>query len=281
MADTKGIAPIADPCCLLPADVEGKCETVGCGKANLGFTSMFMLAIFAGMFIAIGGTFFSVVMGDASLGLAAKKLLGGLVFCVGLVLVLTCGAELFTGNTLMVQAALAKRITVTQLLRNWGVVFVGNCIGSLLIVALVVGAQMYNLYPDQAIGDAMAGVAAGKINLDYGVIVIRGILANMFVCLAVWIGFAGKTVTDKILGTLFPITAFVACGFEHVVANMFFLPYGYALKLLGMGSDVAGIENVDIAGILYNISGALIGNIIGGAVLIGVFYYIALHKKES
>lgn len=165
--------------------------------------------------------------------------MGGLCFCLGLVLVLVCGAELFTGNSLMVCALKSKKITLAQMLKAWVVVWVGNFVGALFIVFLVYMAGIYKLN-GEAVANSMVSVAAGKVTIDWVTIFFRGILCNIFVCLAVWIGTAGKTVVDKVVGILLPIAAFVACGFEHCVANMYFLPMGAVMHACGYGAKVAG-----------------------------------------
>lgn len=258
--------------CLAPAATETKCEGVAVGKVALQPGKCFVLAMLAGVFIGFGATFFLTFTADPTLSFGVKKAVGGLCFCLGLVLVLCCGAELFTGNSLMVQALVSKKITWGGMLKNWVIVLFGNLAGSLLLVFLVSMAGIASIKAgDATIGANMATVAAGKINLPWEQILFRGILCNMLVCLAVWIGFAGKTIADKVLGIILPISAFVACGFEHCVANMFFLPMGM----------VADPTKVDVTGILYNLSASIPGNIVGGAILIGLAYCYAYHKKTQ
>ena len=206
MADSKAEYPAPD--CLAPAAIEAKTEAAGVTKANLPVAKAFLLAMFAGAFIAFGGLFFTVFLSDSTLGWGAQRVVGGLCFCLGLVLVLVCGAELFTGNSLMVCALKSKKITLVQMLKAWVVVWVGNFVGALLIVFLVYMAGIYKLN-GEAVADSMVSVAAGKVTIDWVTIFFRGILCNIFVCLAVWIGTAGKTVVDKVVGILLPIAAFV------------------------------------------------------------------------
>ena len=177
-------------------------------KANLPVAKAFLLAMFAGAFIAFGGLFFTVFLSDSTLGWGAQRVVGGLCFCLGLVLVLVCGAELFTGNSLMVCALKSKKITLGQMLKAWLVVWLGNFAGALFIVFLVYMAGIYKLN-GEAVANSMVSVAAGKVTVDWVTIFFRGILCNIFVCLAVWIGTAGKTVVDKVVGILLPIAAFV------------------------------------------------------------------------
>ena len=198
-----------------------------------------MLAMFAGAFISFGGLFFTVFLSDPTLGWGAQRFVGGLAFCLGLVLVLICGAELFTGNSLMVCALKSKKITLVQMLKAWAIVWIGNFAGALFVVFLIYMAAIYKLN-GEAVANTMVSVAAGKVTIDAVTIFFRGILCNIFVCLAVWIGTAGKTVVDMVVGILLPIAAFVACGFEHCVANMYFLPMGILMHSCGYGADVAG-----------------------------------------
>lgn len=252
---------------LTPAENEAKAETVGVTKANLSTAKCFVLAILAGAFIAFGALYFCVFMGDPSLPFGVQRVVGGICFCLGLVLVLCCGAELFTGNMLLICAKASKKISWKGLARNWALVWLGNLVGSLLVVALVFFADIPALNSGN-VATAMVNIASGKISLDPVALVSKAILCNIFVCLAVWIGSSSRTVVDKVIGILLPISAFVACGFEHCVANMFFLPIGFALNLSGVGA----LGAIALDGILYNIALATIGNIIGG-VLVGIAYW--------
>lgn len=263
---------VCKPESLGPAAIEAKAEAIAMGKVKLTVAKCFVLAMFAGLFIGLGATFFLTFTADPTLSFGVKKLAGGLCFCLGLVLVLCCGAELFTGNSLMVCAALSKKITWGELLKNWVIVILGNLAGSLLLVFFISMAGIASIKAgDSTIGANMASVAAGKINLPWVQIFFRGILCNTLVCLAVWIGFGAKTFVDKVIGIILPIAAFVACGYEHCVANMFFLPMGM----------VADPSKVDVAGILYNLSASIPGNIVGGAIVVGCAYWFVYGKKEA
>ena len=263
-----------------PAVVEARVENAAVTKANLATGRCFVLAMFAGAFIGMGAAFFCLLLGDTTLPFAAQRILGGLCFCLGLVLVLCCGAELFTGNSLMVCGLLSKKITVGGLVKNWVVVWLGNFVGALIIMALLFFSNLQGMNAG-AVGDVFVSVAAGKVVLDPGTLFAKGILCNVFVCLAVWIGFAARSVADKVVGILLPIAAFVAMGFEHCVANMFFLSMGYACKLAGFGAAVATIDSLTLGGIGYNLLLATIGNIVGGAVFVGLGYWVAYHKRAS
>ena len=249
MADQKTISIDA----LGPAQTEAKAEALGVSKGSMPLSRMFVAGMLAGAFISFGAMFFCLFTSDSSLPFAVQRAGGGACFCLGLVLVLCCGAELFTGNSLMVCSLLSRKIGVGALLRNWVTVWLGNLVGSLVVVLLVYASQM----------------AAG-------VIFAKGILCNVLVCLAVWIGFSARSVVDKVLGIFLPITAFVACGFEHCVANMFFLPSGFLMNSLGVGAPGA----VALGGVVGNILIATLGNIVGG-VAVGVAYWFAYRSREA
>ena len=266
--------------CLAPAAIEAKAEAAAVTKAALPVGKMFVLAMLAGAFIAFGGLYFTVFLSDTALSWGPQRVVGGLCFCLGLVLVLICGAELFTGNSLMICALASDKIDVRGLVRNWVVVWLGNFAGALLVALLVYLAEIYKLN-GEAVATTMVSIAAGKVTPDWGTLFFRGILCNVFVCLAVWIGFAGKTVVDKVVGILLPISAFVACGFEHCVANMYFLPIGAVMAASGYGADITGAAALDAVGIAYNLSAATLGNIVGGGLLVALSYWYVYHTRSD
>lgn len=269
------------PDCLAPAATEAKAEGIAEAKCKLEPFRCFVLAILAGMFIGCGALFMTYVKSDASLGFAAASVGGAACFSLGLILVVVAGAELFTGNNLMVTGALSGKVTWGAVLKNWVIVWVGNFVGSLILVGIVAGANSAGMNGGE-VGSMMMTVAAGKISLPATTIIFRGIMCNFLVCLAVWMGFAGKTVIDKIFTCMFPVTAFVAMGFEHCVANMFFLPMGIIAK--NMGVAYTGSANIDVltwGGAMYNIGFATLGNLIGGAIFVGVLYWLAYAKRTK
>ena len=262
-------------------------QNVAIGKAKLPAGRAFALAIMAGMLIATGATFMLLTKGDSTLSFAPSQVLGGVAFSLGLLCVIVAGAELFTGNCLMVCAAADKKISWADVLKNWVVVYVGNLVGSLIIVAILIGGNFAGMNGG-AVGDAMINVAYGKINLAPHVIFFRGIMCNWLVCLAVWMGFAGRTVIDKVFTSMLPVVAFVACGFEHCVANMFFLPMGIAaLNTYGYTGEIdpakldAITQALTAGGACYNIGLATLGNIVGGAIMVGMVYWIGYRKKQA
>ena len=280
MSDLHDIV-IPDPNCLSAASQEAKAETVGLGKATNSLSRVLVLALMAGRQSGMGALFMTVVKSDSALSFGATQLLCGLSFGLGLICVIVAGSELFTGNSLMVIGAMSKKFSWGSLAKNWVIVWLGNLVGSLVLVAIIYACGTWNMNGG-AVGDTMVAVATSKINLSWGTIFFRGIMCNILVCLAVWMGFAGKSVIDKIFTSVFPVTAFVACGFEHCVANMFFLPMGLIAYNNGFGASVAAAADVlNFSGIVYNISAATLGNIVGGAVFVGLVYWFAYRKKAE
>ena len=263
------------PDALSPAEIEQKAESLATGKATMAASKLFLLAVMAGAFIACGATLFTLVQGDTQLPFAVKRVFGAFCFSLGLMLVVCCGAELFTGNCLMVCGLNSKKITVKGLLRNWCLVWVGNFAGSLIIAALVYGSNMAGMNGGE-VGAAMVSIAAGKVSPDALTLFCKGIICNFLVCLAVWMSFGARTMADKLLCVIMPITAFVACGFEHSVANMFFLFEGLFAQMAGFG--VGGIA---LSGIFYNIGVVTLANIVGGALMVGASYWFAYAKREK
>ena len=285
MEELKKEVTAAKPDCRSAAALFAQAQNVAIGKTKLAALPAFALSVMAGMLIATGATFMLLVKGDSTLSFAVSQVLGGLAFSLGLLCVIVAGAELFTGNCLMVCAAADRKISWGAVLKNWALVYVGNLVGSLVIVGILLGANFAGMN-NGAVGNAMINVAYSKISLAPEAIFFRGIMCNWLVCLAVWMGFAGRTVIDKVFTTIFPVMAFVACGFEHCVANMFFLPMGIAaFNTCGYAGDIdpakldAMAQALNAGGACYNIGLATLGNIVGGAIMVGMMYWIAYHKK--
>ncbi|MCA9990363.1 MAG: formate transporter FocA [Anaerolineales bacterium] len=265
---------------LVPREMANKAETVGVAKATLGPLRMLALAVLAGAFIALGAIFATTATagtsGEIPFGLA--KLVGGLVFCLGLILVVGAGAELFTGNNLIVMGWAGRKVTTRQLLYNWVIVYFGNFIGAIFTALMLFYSRQYT-FGGGAIGVNALNIANGKVNLDFVQAIILGIFCNALVCLAVWLCIGARSATDKILAIIFPITAFVAAGFEHSVANMYFIPVGLFIKsdsafMAQAGLDVANYANLTWGNFfLHNLLPVTIGNIIGGAVMVGLVYW--------
>ncbi len=266
----------------MPAEMAKRAEASAIRKANRDFATAFFLAVQAGSFIAFGAAFFTSVTHDSALGVGLTKLIGGMVFSLGLVLVIIAGADLFTGDTLMVMGCFTGKIKVRQMLRGWAFVFLGNLVGALAIVAMVYFSGHW-MGHGGAIGAKALAIANAKVNLTFTQALASGMLCNILVCLAIWLCYSSRSVTDKILSILFPITAFVAMGFEHSIANMYFIPAGLLLKskpeivaLLG-GMDLSGLT---VSGfLLNNLLPVTIGNMLGGAVFVGAVYWILYLRK--
>ena len=243
-----------------PAEIAALIETAGVAKAALPLHRMAVLSMLAGSFIGFGTAFWCIAMAGADPGFGPQRVLGGAVFALGLILVVVGGAELFTGNALMVMAAVDRRITLARLLRNWGIVYLGNLVGA---VGLAVAFGLSGLL-DGPMGAVAAKAATTKAALPPLEAFVRGALCNALVCLAVWLSFAARTATDKILGVLWPVTAFVALGLEHSVANMFLFPAG-----LWAGSGATA------AGVVSNLWWVSLGNVVGGAGGVALAYRFA------
>lgn len=260
-----------------PAEIQDKVEKLGVKKATMPFLPSFMLAVVAGGGIGLGGMFFVIVLADPALSFAVQRLLGGLVFSLGLSLVMVGGAELFTGNCLIVMARANGQISTAQVLRNWATIWIGNAVGALGLVFLIFmshHAEMNN----GAVGGAVLKLAIGKIAPDAVTIFFKGIMCNLLVCLAVWLAYAGRTVTDKIVALTLPVAAFVAAGFEHCIANLYFLPLAYVLKITGHVPAGMDVSMITAGGILHNLLFATLGNIVGGSVFVGGVYWLIYRK---
>ena len=260
---------------MTPASMELKNERVAETKTGTDLASALVLAVMSGAFISLGATFMLVVKSDATLPFAATQLLGGFAFTLGLFLVLAAGAELFTGNCLMVMGPLSGRFSWGKLLSSWLVVLAGNLAGALLASAAMLAAGVASANGG-ALGEAAIAVAEGKVALGWGTAFVRGVLCNMLVCLAVWVGHSASSVTDKFFSALLPVLGFMAAGFEHCVANMFFLPYAMMLQATGVASG-----SVDLAGVLHNLSAATLGNLVGGVVLVGASYWFVYGRGRD
>ena len=268
----------------VPAEMAKRAEASAIRKANRDFVSAFFLAVQAGSFIALGAAFYTLAVHDSSLGVGLTKLIGGLTFSLGLILVVIAGADLFTGDTLMVMGCFTGKIKVRQMLRSWLFVFLGNLAGALAMVAMVYfSGHWFN--GSTAIGAKALAIADHKVNLTLTQAFSSGMLCNILVCLAIWLCYSARTVTDKIMAILFPITAFVAMGFEHSIANMYFIPAGLVLKhnpeIITMMNG-ADLSNLTINGFVFrNLLPVAAGNMVGGAIFVGAVYWILYLRKPS
>jgi formate/nitrite transporter len=266
-----------------PAQMVCRLEDTCTAKTSRDTLSMALLGLLAGFFIGLGAVFCTLVTTDIGLGFGLGKLLAGLAFSLGLILVVVAGAELFTGNSLIVAPWLSTRVSGSALLRNWGIVYFANFAGALILVAIIFHAQFWAL-DGYKVGANALMIAAGKTSLAFWPALFRGIMCNILVCLAVWMCLAARSVTEKILAIVFPITAFVACGFEHSIANMFFIPMGIAVAgqaevVQAAGVTASQIANVNVLGLFHNLIPVTIGNVIGGT-SVGIVYWLIFLRKE-
>jgi formate transporter len=282
---------------LPPVKMAAKMEDVGVAKAKLKADTMFVLAILAGAFIGTGAIFATTVstgLAAAGMGYGVVRLLSGLVFCLGLIAVVVAGAELFTGNNLIIMAFADKKVTLAQLLRNWGIVYAGNFVGSIL-TALVMFFSAQYVQSGGAMGANAMAIANAKTGLAFVPALFLGIMCNALVCLAVWLCASARSTTDKILAIIFPITAFVAAGFEHSVANMYFIPIGLFIKqwapesfwqlpaLAGAATPITAATYANLTWVKFlfgNLLPVTIGNIIGGAGFVGLVYWYAYLRPQ-
>lgn len=270
---------------LLPLEIAQKAENIGVKKANLDTWSMFALAVLAGAFIALGAAFSTTIVAGAAgvLPFGLTRLLAGLVFCLGLILVVVAGAELFTGNNLIVMAWASGKITLRALLRNWLIVYAGNFVGAALTALILFLTRQYT-FGGGVVGNAALSTANAKVSLDFIQAVALGMMCNALVCLAVWLTLGARTTTDKILAIIFPISAFVAMSFEHSIANLYFIPLGLFIKQFDPAFAEAAkldLTNLTITGFFNNLIPVTIGNVIGGVLMVAASYwFIYLRKRE-
>ena len=275
---------------LLPADIARKAEAVGVQKTRMNVPSLLALAVLAGAFIALGGMFATTVLAgaDGVVPFGISRLLSGVVFCLGLILVVVGGAELFTGNTLMVMAWAAGEVRLREMLRAWAIVYIGNFVGAVGTAALVFLSGQYLAGKGSVAGVAL-NLALAKVSLSFDHALFLGILCNVLVCLAVWLAFGARSTTDKVLALLFPVSAFVVAGFEHSVANMYLIPLGLFIKAWApaalwaeIGGDAANYAALTWPAFFVSLIPVTIGNIIGGGVLVGlVYWFIYLRPRRA
>jgi formate transporter len=255
-----------------PREVAERIESVGVTKARLPLPTMFMLGVLAGGFIGFGALYFTFVTSDPGLGYVGGRLIGAVCFSLGLVLVVVAGAELFTGNNLMVMAWAEGKLTTAEVMRNWLVVILANLTGALGLALLVVLSGHLDLNGG-AIGRQAVTIAAAKLATPLEQVFFRAVLCNMLVCLAVWMSMAGRSVTDKAVAIVFPISAFVAAGFEHSVANMYFFPVALLRQTLSP-IQVPGSDAISVGAALLHTVVVLAGNVLGGALLVAAIYHL-------
>jgi formate transporter len=265
---------------LMPAEMAERAEDVGVRKAHLEAVSLFALAFLAGAFISLGAIFATTVgAGAGELPYGVVRLLAGLAFSLGLILVIVGGAELFTGNNLIVMAWASRKVSWGLVMRNWSIVYIGNLAGALATVVVMILSEQYT-FGNGSVGATALAIGNTKAGLDFVPAVALGMMCNALVCLAVWLTFSARTTTDRILAIVPPIAAFVAIGFEHCVANMYFIPEAIAIRLVApdsfwaaIGKAPADYPNLTAEGFVANLVPVTIGNVIGGAVMVGIVYW--------
>jgi formate/nitrite transporter len=275
-----------------PAEILAYTSDVGAVKAQRKLSSLLILGFFAGAFIAFAAegsnmAAYNLLAKPETYGLG--RLVAGAVFGTGLMMVLLAGAELFTGNTLIVVALLDRRVTVGQMLKNWCFVYFANLVGSLLIAWMMAQSGLFKS-SNGLLGGITIKIAAGKTALDFLPALLLGIMCNWLVCLAVWVSYGAKDVAGKALMTFFIISLFVTSGFEHSIANMYYIPAGILAKANAAWvaqSVQSGVTEQQLAGLNWgtfftrNLIPVTLGNIIGGMVMVGLLYWLELKKKKA
>lgn len=271
-----------------PREIAGIVENIGVTKAKLDFWSMLVLSILGGVFVALGSELFIFVIHDSKLSFGFTNFLGGLTYSLGTILIIIAGAELFNSNNLIIMAYMDKKISLDRLLRNWGIVLLGNLLGALSVVVWVYLAKQW-AFNQFLVGGKTLLIAIDKVNHTFLQAFAQGVICNALVCLAMWLCYGGHSVTDKILSVILPTTAFVTLGYEHTVANMYFIPLGLILKTHPQVIQAASklsegameISQLTFKNyLLRNMFPVTLGNIFGGSVLVGlVYWFIYLRKR--
>jgi formate transporter FocA len=272
---------------LLPSEMAEKAEDIGVSKASQDFSKTLMLAVLAGAFIAFGAVFATLLTSGSDLPYGITKVAGGLAFSLGLILVVVGGAELFTGNNLLTMAWASQKVSTRQMFRNWILVYFGNMFGAFSIVVMMLLSGHY-LFGNGVTGNNILTIAASKCQLDFIQAIVLGILCNILVCLAIWLCYSARSTQGKILAIIFPITAFVAAGFEHSVANMYFIPMGILVKNHAdpalwelIGKSPSQFEMLNWGSYFTkNLLPVSIGNVIGGSGFVGIAYWFIYLKKK-
>ena len=253
-------------------EIADRVEAAGVAKCRLSTLQTLMLGFLAGVFIAFGAMFYTVTITGSPFGFGPTRALGGVAFSLGLILVIVGGAELFTGNNLIVMAWASGQVTLSDLLRNWGLVLAGNAAGALAAAVAVKLSGVLGI-GGGAMAETAVGIALGKVHLTTAQAFFRGVLCNALVCLAVWLCVAAHSVSGKILAIVFPISAFVALGLEHSVANFYLIPIGM------MTATGQAAETLTILGLLGNLIPVTLGNIVGGAGFVALAYWAIYLRK--
>ncbi|HZQ74170.1 MAG TPA: formate/nitrite transporter family protein [Burkholderiales bacterium] len=256
-----------------PAQIAQRVNDLGVAKTRIPLLSQAMLGMLAGAFIGLGALYFVIVQSDASLGFAAKRVLGGMVFSLGLLLVVVAGAELFTGNNLLAMAWADRKVSTAEVLRNWAIICASNFVGAFGL-ALIVFLSGHPAMNGNAVAQTYMSIALAKTTQPALNLFFSGILCNVLVCMAVWMTLAGRSVVDKLAAIALPISGFVAAGFEHSVANMYLIPMGMLLK-------AAAGAPMPLSGLLHNLVPVIAGNLVGGSVMVALVYYVIYLRPKK
>ncbi|GIK64134.1 MAG: formate transporter FocA [Chloroflexota bacterium] len=271
---------------LLPPDIAKRAEQVGIKKAGMDAASVFTLALLAGGFVGVGAVFATTTVSGAAgiLPYGVTRLLAGVVFSLGLILIVVAGGELFTGNNLIVMAWASRKVSTKALVRNWVLVYAGNFVGAILTAGLMYLTKQYAA-GGGAVGKAALNIANDKVHLEFMQAVALGMMCNALVCVAVWLTYGARSTTDKIMAIIFPITAFVSAGFEHSIANMYYIPF--ALLIKQFDSDFAAAQGLSAPDltvqsfVIDNLLPVTIGNIIGGSVMVAIIYWFVYLRPQK
>ncbi len=259
-----------------PKEIAEHVNNIGVAKVKLPLLSVLMLGILAGAFIGLGALYFVLIKSDPTLGFASSQVLGGLAFSLGLILVVVAGAELFTGNNLLAMAWAEGKISTFDILKNWLVVCIANFIGAAGL-ALLVFLSGHTDMNNGAIAEQYIKIALIKTSLPFWSAFFKGVLCNVLVCLAVWMAFAGRSVIDKVIVIVFPISAFVAAGFEHCIANMYFIPLAMLEQTFGSSNFTSTV--ITWTGFINNLLPVIMGNLVGGSLLVALVYHIIYRRN--
>lgn len=270
---------------LYSSEIAKKIERNGIEKSKRKFIPTFTLSILVGIFIGLGGIYFTFATTQITINDSFTQIIGGVTFSLGLILVVIAGSELFTGNNLMLMSLIGKKISPMRLIRNWLIVYIGNFIGSTLIASLLYLTHVWS-NNDGDLAIRAISIANHKVNLNFSDAFFLAILCNILVCLAIWLATSGRSVTSKIFAIVFPISAFVALGFEHSIANMYFISFALILLedpsihgIFQQSGILVDLSNLNMIGFFNNLLPVTLGNIVGGSIFIGLAYWISFIRK--
>lgn len=285
----KNLTQVIDPNAYSPPQIAARIANVAIAKARLSFSQTFMLSVLAGVYLGMGAQFSTLVISDSTLHFGITSLIEGIVYSLGFILAVIGGAEVFTGNCLIIMGFVSKRITMRELLSNWIISYIGNFVGSVTMVFRIYKTHQWEFFNYMAGGEALL-IAHKKVNMSFPAALARGVLCNALICLAVWLCVSGRSVADKVVSIIFPIGGFVASGFEQCVSNMYFIPIGIVLQknpaVIAAAEKMTG-KTLDLSlltwkgFILNNLIPVTLGNIVGGVILVGIFFWFVYLRPHT